>query len=284
MIPWVVMRSRNDMPQIAATLDALASQSRAFELIVFDNASTDGSAAEARKHTDRVVNVPAGQYVPGRVLNQGMDMSEGECVVFLNADATPVDELWLDKLLAAFTHDHVAAVFGRQVPRPGCAPLFAKDTEATFGQGARQERWRHCFSMASAAIRRSVWEGLRFDESLQYSEDIEWTWKARGMGFEVRYEPEAVVVHSHDYTLGEFYRRQRGEGRADARIFDWSAWERSLGRYSLLPYARQVLSDWKYCLAKCRPCAALYSPVLRLAGAIGRRSGFRAGLKEKAGK
>jgi len=280
--PWVVMRSRNDMPLIAETLAMLKRQSLAHELIVFDNASTDGTLEEVKKSGARVVEVPAGQYVPGKVLNQGMELTGGELVAFLNSDCTPADERWLACLLQGFDSDRVAAVFGRQRPRLDCQPLLARDTEAAFGDGANQKRWRHCFSMASSAIRRSAWARRRFNERLRYSEDIEWTWRARQDGCEIRYVPDSVAFHSHNYTLRQLWRRYYGEGRAEAVIFDWAPWERSLLRYTILPWGRQTLSDLKYCLGSGRLMWAARAPVVRLAQALGRRAGFRAGLKDKA--
>ena len=281
MHPCVIMRSRNEMPVLRETLHMLCRQTQPFELVAFDNASTDGSVEEIRKHTDRIVHVPAGEYVPGRVLNRGMEASSGELVVFLNADCTPQGETWLAALLGGFDSDQVAAVFGRQVPRNGCRPLHARDVELTFGDGARQASWRHCFSMASSAIRRSAWQEMMFSEELQYSEDIDWTWRARQRGWVVRYVPEAAAAHSENYSLGKFYRRHYGEGKAESRIFDWSPWQRNVLRYSLLPYARQVCGDWRYCLRRLAIGSAAYSPVLRFAQLLGRRAGFRAGWRER---
>jgi len=245
MKPCIIMRSYNDMPLIADTLAMVSRQTTPFELISLDNESTDGTLHEIKKYTDRTINIPKGTYIPGRVLNQGMEVSHGEFVVLLNSDCTPFSESWLKDLLAGFTDDNVAAVFGRQIPRPDCHPVFAKDTEDTFGDGSNQKYWRHCFSMASSAIRRSVWEKMKFDEDIQYSEDIDWTWRARQEGYEIRYVADSIVMHSHNYTLRQFYRRHYGEGRAEAVIFDWSKWEQSLIRYSLLPYIRQTISDEK---------------------------------------
>ena len=280
----VVMRAHNDMPLVAETLRRLQTQDRAFRLVAFDNASTDGTLEEIRKYTDCVRHVPAGRYVPGRVLNQGMAATTGEFVVFLNSDCTPQNDSMLSALLAGFTGDKVAAVFGRQMPRPNCRALMAKDTDDTYGDGARRRFWRHCFSMALSAIRRSVWETMPFQEDLQYSEDIDWTWRARQRGYEIRYVPGAMVMHSHNYTLRQFYKRHYGEGRAEAHIFEWSPWERSLLRYSLMPYLRQVLSDWKYCAVTLQVEEALYSPVLRLAQLAGRRRGFSSAWREMKGR
>jgi len=224
--------------------------------------------------------VPAGAYVPGRVLNQGMAATGGEFVVFVNSDCTPQNDGMLAALLAGFSEEKVAAVFGRQAPRPDCRPLMAKDTEDTYGDGSRQRFWRHCFSMAISAVRRSVWQEMPFREDIQYSEDIDWTWRARRRGYEIRYVPDAIVLHSHNYTLRQFYKRHFGEGRAEARIFEWSPWERSLVRYSLLPYVRQVASDWKYCLARRELSEAISSPILRMAQLAGRRQGFVSGWRE----
>jgi rhamnosyltransferase len=282
MTPFVVMRSHNDMPLIAETLASLHEQDQTFELICLDNQSEDGTIEELQKYTDRIVNIPKGSYIPGRALNLGMELTQGEFVVFLNSDCTPQNKFWLRKLLAGFDGTTgVAAVFGRQIPRPDCYPVFAKDTEDTYGDGSRQKYWKHCFSMASSAISRSVWESMRFSEKLKYSEDIDWTWKARQNGYKIRYAADSVVMHSHNYSLNQFYRRQYGEGRAEAIIFPWSTWESSLLRYSILPFVRQVLSDSKYCIGKNLWRNALYAPMLRGAQMLGRRSGFRAGLKEK---
>jgi hypothetical protein len=55
-----------------------------------------------------------------------------------------LDEDWLQPLVAPFDDPKVAATFSRQLPRPGCFPLAARDTEATYGDGSRQAAWRQC--------------------------------------------------------------------------------------------------------------------------------------------
>jgi rhamnosyltransferase len=268
------MRSHNDMPLIKETLIALHRQNSPFELLTMDNESTDGTLEEIKKYTDRIINIPQGKYIPGRVLNNAMENSDGEYVVFLNSDCPPQDEDWLKNLLGGFKGDNVASVFGRQIPRKNCKPLFSKDTEDTYGDGSRQKKWKHCFSMASSSIRRSVWKKLKFNEYIRYSEDIEWTWRARQEGYSIAYVPNSIVMHSHNYTFMQFYKRHYGEGRAEAVIYDWPPWERSFFRYSVLPYARQLSSDWKYCLSHGHIGSFFYSPALRMAQLLGRRAGF----------
>lgn len=274
----VVMRSHNDMPIVADTLAALHAQRVPHDLVSFENASVDGTRERMAVHSTRLHHVPDGAYVPGAVLNAAMRATDGDVVVFLNADCVPADEDWLATLLAPFADPAVAATFGRQFPRPGCDPMQARDTESTYGDGAGQLRWRHCFSMAASAVRRSVWEAMPFREDLRYSEDIDWTWRARQAGFRIAYAPDSRVYHSHHYTLRQLYRRQSGEGEAEAAIFEWTGWQRSLLRYTLLPYVRQVAADWRYCAGRTALTWLAMAPLYRAVQAAGRRAGFRRGL------
>ena len=108
----VVLRAHNDMPLVAETLQKLNTQRAPFVLVAFDNDSTDGTREEIGKYTGRVHQVPAGAYIPGRVLNQAMTATEGEFVVFLNSDCTPQNDVMLEALLAGFdsTRDRKSVV------------------------------------------------------------------------------------------------------------------------------------------------------------------------------
>lgn len=281
------MRSHNDLPVLRDSLRGLAAQATPFTLVSFDNASHDGSRGAVAALADAQYHVPAGQYVPGRVLNDAMRATSADIVVFLNADCVPVDSHWLGRLVEAFDDPTVAAAFSRQRPRTDCDPFQTRDTNATYGNGRLQARWRHCFSMAASAIRRSAWLESPFREDLQYSEDIDWTWRARQRGHRIQYVPTSEVYHSHNYSLAQLYRRHRGEGRADAAIFPWSPWERSLVRYTVLPWMRQVLADWRMALRTRTPRVVAQAPLYRAVQAAGRRAGFRAGwrtltLRERA--
>jgi rhamnosyltransferase len=278
----VIMRSHNDAKLIEATLNGLFKQNIPFQLTVFDNSSTDGTLDILKKFDCRIINVPAGTYIPGQILNRGMMETESELVAFLNSDCLPVNEYWLQNLLNGFhKKEKVAAVFGQQEPRPDCQTLFARDTINTFSDGAKQKYWKHCFSMASSAISRSVWKEMPFSEELRYSEDIDWTWRARQKGYEIAYIPESRVLHSHNYTISQAYRRSYGEGRAEADIFIWNKWESSILRYTILPLLKQIAADKIYALKKGAFADIFYAPILRTSQALGRRKGFIDGIKAK---
>ncbi len=274
----VVVRTRDDEEFLARTLSGIREEATGCRVVVMNNNSNDRPISnDCLDMVDQVVSVPDGSYLPGRVLNQAMRQSESPLVVFLNADCVPRERGWLGALLRPFSNPSVGATFGRQVPRPDCYPPFARDTEETFGDGALQARWRHCFSMAVSAVRRSVWESHPFDEGLRYSEDIAWTFGLRREGVEVVYAPGCIVEHSHNYSISQYYKRQKGEGSAEAAIFSWNGWRASLLRYSLIPLVRQVWRDTRFCLQTGNFVWIVGAVFFRLAGTFGRRLGFLEG-------
>jgi len=281
----IVMRSYNDAAVIAGTLEALARQTVCdFELWNFDSTSTDGTLDVIRRHNDaeRILVNDSRSYNPGRVLNEAVARSRGEIVVFINSDATPQDERWLERLVAPFADPRVGATFGRQVARPDARSLFVKDTERAFGDGGVACGWVHFFSMANSAVRRELALATPFETRIQYSEDIEWSYRLRRAGHHIEYVAEAVAMHSHNYTLAQSARRHRGEGAADAWIFRNGELRESFLGYCLLPFGMEVLRDLGWALRRRSVDALWHSVPLRAAQKWGRWQGFRAARRVHA--
>ncbi len=255
----VIVRSCNDIAWIRRTLESLKHQRLPegcrLELVTIDNTSSDGTAEViAKLNSDGVrLNWPRAEYVPGKVLNAAIAHCSGEVVVFNNADAVPLSADYLATLTAPLFDGAADAVFARQEPRPDARPLIRKDYARAFGDGEVSRRWKHFFSLAAAATRREVLQREAFREDLQYSEDIEWSYRLKCHGGRILYVPAAAVEHSHNYTLAQTARRFYNEGIADARIFGG---KRGFFRAFLLPWGREALRDFAY-LANGRALAAL---------------------------
>ncbi|ALU39235.1 glycosyl transferase family 2 [Kocuria flava] len=95
----VVVPARDDAAQLAVCLRLLAAQSRRpDEVVVVDNASTDGTAAVARAAGARVVREPV-RGIPAAAA-AGYDAARGDVVVRCDADSRPGPE-WVAELVAA---------------------------------------------------------------------------------------------------------------------------------------------------------------------------------------
>ena len=248
----ILVRAHNDEALIERTLSGIFAQKAdfPFEVIVCDDASTDNTREIAARFSVRFFDRPDGAYRPGRTLNALVRAAKGEIVVFNNSDAVPLDDGWLASLVAPLTAapESPMFTFANQLPRSDASALVRKDSERAFGDGKVQATWRFFFSLASSATWRKMLLDTPFDETIQYSEDIEWTWRnSRRATNPVRvvYCPDAHVEHSHNYTLRELSRRFYGEGYADERIFG----DRPCLPRELMGAARETLRDWAYLLA-----------------------------------
>ncbi len=275
----IVLRSFNEAWALGATLAALGAQSyRNWDLIVFDSGSTDGSLEILQRAKPlHLVQLLPHEYRPGRVLNQGMELSGHDRVIFLNADAAPQGPNWLGPLVAALADPGVAAAFGRQIPRPDCAAVFARDYERCFGRDRESAKWDNFFSMVSSGLRRDVWARRGFIETLQYSEDDEYTRWCRAEGYRVAYCPESVVMHSHNYTQRQAYKRSFGEAWALAALPTSSEGDVGTGRSLVLGWLREVLADVAYCRRAGQLGQAAHAARIRWHQRLGRLHGFHAG-------
>ena len=218
----IVIRSHNDVEFISDTLKELLAQDfQDYEIVSCDDASTDGTAETIASFPNVIrLERPEGRYVPGKTLNHAIQKCRGEIVVFNNADAVPCRHDYLVQLLAPMMADaSVVAVYGNQLPRDDAQALVRKDSERAFGDGRISANWLNFFSLASSAIRRRALLDFPFDEGIQYSEDVVWAWRSRKRGEKIVYCPEAMVKHSHNYTIRQLRVRFYNEGFADGRIY-----------------------------------------------------------------
>ncbi len=275
----IIMRSYNEAWALRDTLPALKAQEYTnWELIVIDSGSTDGSVdlirAARPKH---FVQILPHDYQPSRVMNQGMTLATTETAIFLNADATPQGPNWLRPLATALQHPRHAASFGRQIARPDCQAVFAHDYDRCFGPQRESVRWDHFFSMVSSGLRKDVWSRRGFLESMQYSEDDEYTRWCRQEGYEVVYCPESVVMHSHNYTPRQAYKRSFGEAWALAAVWAGEPEDVTSSRKVVFGWLNDARRDFAYCRRAGRIREWPTALRIRWEQRVARRDGFKAG-------
>jgi rhamnosyltransferase len=277
----IIMRSFNEAWALRETLPALQAQDyRNWELIVIDSGSTDGSSCLIHKAKPRTyIQIASHEYNPSRVMNMGMELARTEFGVFLNADATPQGSNWLRPLVTALQDPKVAAVYGRQVPRPDCQAVYAHDYERCFGTTRDSNRWDHFFSMASSGIRKDVWAQRGFSERYQYSEDDEYTRWCRGRGYKVEYVPESVAMHSHNYTSAQAYKRSFGEGKALAGVWPGNPWQFNWPTKVLLGWLNDTRRDFNYCRREGRLPELPHAMGIRWQQRKAKYAGFREGWR-----
>jgi len=235
----VAIPVRDGGEPLAGVLAALARQTVEHELLVCDSGSRDGSAAVARSHGARVIEIAPERFNHGATRNLLMSEACGAHVALLTQDAEPAGERWLEQLLGGFTlAPDVGIVYGPYRPREGAsAPVrielerwfssLSPDRQPSVERLAEHERGlpvaqlagrRGFFTDANACIARAAWERAPFRE-ISYAEDRALALDMLRAGYAKAFVPAAAVLHSHDYTPLEHARRCFDEWRGLREVY-----------------------------------------------------------------
>lgn len=223
----VVIPAKDEEENIGACLEAVYNQETAyrFEVIVIDSGSSDQTVAVVKKFpAARLVEIQPGEFGHGKTRNLGAGISGGDYIVFLNADAIPLDKNWLDSLIPPFTKDkEIAGVFSRHIPRKGCHLYMVRDIQNSLPAKPMIRTKANAldfmiFSTVSCAVRRDIWEKHPFDNDIIIAEDQQWARRILEQGLKIAYEPSSMVYHSHNYTPRQLFEIKLKVGKASGRF------------------------------------------------------------------
>jgi glycosyltransferase involved in cell wall biosynthesis len=215
----VVIRALNEERYIGRLLAGLAHQTvQPDEIVLVDSGSTDATVDIAERFGARVVRIPKEQFSFGRSLNWGCDSAVGDVLFLLSAHVYPVYDTYIEHMLAPFGRDETAVVYGRQVGDDRTKYSESRIMLKWFPEESIWDQGHPFSNNANAAVRKSVWDELRYDEELTGLEDLEFADRAIGKGHAISYVAEAPVVHVHEESWDRIRNRYRREAIAYARI------------------------------------------------------------------
>lgn len=204
----IIVRMKDEARDVGAALELLQAQTVDVEIVVVDSGSRDDSIAIARPFADRLIEIPAASYTPGRALNLGAQAASGAIHGAFSAHCRPPDEGWLERSLAHYGDPTVAATNGTIADPAG------RLLRGTFLQGPADTRAhpRWGFSNHASTWRAEVWARHHFDETIT-CEDRKWSWEVIEAGWLVAFDPTLWVEMSHRWRAGAraHYRRLRAE-------------------------------------------------------------------------
>lgn len=220
----IIIVNWNAGPALAACLDAVYQTASDFEIIVVDNASSDGSQMGLQ---DRYPNLRLVQnernFGFAAACNQGLRLAHGDYLLWLNPD-TQVQPQALQRMMELLVAHPEIGLVGPRIVLPDGSVDFDAARNFPSLRGAFAELtylrrlfprsrllghwrlgwWDHrssrvvpCLVGACVMMRREVWECVGpLDETIpMYFEDIDYCYRVQRAGWCVYYLAEACVVH-----------------------------------------------------------------------------------------
>ncbi len=208
----VVVRALNEAQHLGRLLAGIQQQTvQNLEVILVDSGSKDDTCAIACDFGARVINLAAQEFTFGRSLNRGMEAAQGEIVVNISAHCYPVYPDWLERLLGPFSDPQVAISYGKQRGGPSNHYSEHQIFNKYFPDTSQPRQATPFTHNGNAAIRRSLWEALHYNENITGLEDIAWSSWIQSQGYGIAYVAEAEVVHIHHETPRQVFNRYRRE-------------------------------------------------------------------------
>lgn len=236
----MVIPVKNGADTLAECLEGVFSQKIDcdLEVLAVDSGSTDASLDILGAFPVRVLSIPPEDFSHGDTRNLGAAETDGDLIAFTVQDALPADGMWLHNLVRNLVRDERAAgAFSRIVPRPTCGPLVERGVkgdlnfgseriEMSYPDGNAPDDWdplthriRANFNDVSSVVRRSAWERIPFQRT-PFGEDIVWSDSALRAGYKIIFDPESVVIHSHEYRPASIYPRTHIDGWFNRAYFN----------------------------------------------------------------
>ena len=219
----VVLVTWNSAPYLRRCLEGIRHQTHPnVELIVVDNASTDGSADLVASDAEIVIRNDTNRGFSAAV-NQGIAHANGELVLLLNPDCHLLPD-YIERLLKVFDRPDTGSATGLLMRARGYnieptteidsagirmtrtgrhldittanrQPPTANHPHEVFGVSGAAAMYRMAFLM-DAAVHEEV-----FDEDFfAYREDADLAWRGRLFGWRAFCEPRAVAYHVRRVT------------------------------------------------------------------------------------
>lgn len=187
--------------------------------VIIDSGSTDGTLSRELIADFDILHIDKQDFDHGGTRHMAVEKyPDADIYLFLTQDAIPADEQAIANMVRAFElNPELGMVYGRQLPHRGAKEL---ESHARLFNYPAQSQVRSlddagkygiktisCSNSFAAYRRDAYWEAGGFPSGTILGEDVVIAGHMLLKGWQKAYLAEAVVYHSHDYSLKEEFRR-----------------------------------------------------------------------------
>jgi O-antigen biosynthesis protein len=196
-----------------------------YEVVVVNDGSRDGTRAISERYAEsnprlfRLINQENKGLSVAR--NVGMEAASGEIIAYTDSDCV-VDPDWLTYLVYKFQAGFVA-VGGPNFPPPEESAVAAYVAASPGGPThvlLNDEVAEHIPGCNMAFRKRALEEVGGFQPIFTAAgDDVDLCWRLQNLGHTIGFSPSAMVWHFRRNTVRDYFKQQRGYGKAEALLY-----------------------------------------------------------------
>ena len=215
----IIVAAYNSQETIEECLKSILAQNYpkdAFEIIVMDGGSRDGTVKIAEQFPIKVLsihlNCPA-------AYNYAMKIAVHPVLGFIDADAK-VEVEWLNKLVPHLAEPQVAGVSG-SIETWNSENLWARSIGYELKNRYRRiGKYTGRVATMNLLLKKAVIEEAGgWDEKLPSQYDTDLGYRVSAKGYKIAYEPTALCYHFNRPTLQAYYRQQLQYGKNTLKLY-----------------------------------------------------------------
>lgn len=212
--------------------------------------------------------------------------SDSDILVFVTQDVIIKDEMWLYNLIKDIESGKCEAAYSRQICDNNSIEKYTRrynyPKESCYKTKADIEKMQlqtFFFSDAASAIKRETFVKLKGYDGKVFptNEDMYISYKLIMNGYTIKYEADSEVMHSHDFTYKEQYKRYYDTGKFFYQNSYFDKYKVKNSGFNLAMYVlKSAIKDMNF------KAIIKFVPNM-LARYFGMRAGKRAERKDKNG-
>jgi len=211
-----VFRGESTVPRLLMSIRA--QRPPCDEILIVETESTSEVEDLARSAGAEHIPIDRAAFDHAGTRSMAARRTATDVVVFLTQDVILRDETTLRKLVASlWTDDNTGAAYGRQIPEENADPVATVKRLFNYPDRSHTKRTKDrdrlglrtpFISNAFAAYRRQALEEIGFFGSRKLiCEDVHAGAALLEAGWAIHYEADAVVHHTHHFSIGEEFGR-----------------------------------------------------------------------------
>ena len=215
----VIIPTRNAENYIQNLIETLIKQTvNIDEIIVIDSESQDKTREICEKYDlIKFIPIKKSEFDHGGTRNRAAKEAKGDILVFMTQDAYPESETYIEELIKPLGKDNIVASYGRQNPRKNAGSIEKFARYFNYGENdiikSKEDieklgvKTFFLSNVCSAFLTSEFWGVDGFPEKTIMNEDMIISSKLIMNGKKVIYAAKAAVIHSHEYTYIQQFKR-----------------------------------------------------------------------------